>query len=650
MIARRIADVVAAVAVFLTVVAVAAELQRPTASSVLTAIVLAAAVSVPIVGAAAVRGARRNPVGWLLLLSGVALPVVLAADAQATADPHASVWVSWLVGWPATVALDTIPLLALQLYPDGRVLSRRWTWLLWAAGIVYATQLLGELFAPLVWGTDVPNPTALSGAAGGVADALSLGIVLVPPIATLSAVALTRRWRRARAEEAEGAPYALIAVAGWLVAASWWACVVVSTVSGSSDAATVPELAGVLAVGIAGWLGIRRHGLFDTRSVVGRGLVSLVLAICVVAVYLGVGWLVARLTSASIGSAFGVIAAVAVALPLWRVLQTTTTRLLYGDRADPVRVLERLGDQLSGVSAPERMLPDAIESIRRALRLPGVELVAGPLRIGAVPPDATVEEFPLLFGGERIGDLRAAHREPGDRFRVAERRALAVLASQLSGVARVIALTVDLRRSRERIVLDRERERRRITRDLHDGLGARLGSLVLGLHRARAAVDTAPSAAQDQLEELTGQVRDALDEVRRLVYELRPPALDELGLVGALEEQARRHADVEIVPSQPLGPLPAAVEVAAYRIVVEALTNAERHAPGARTTVRIDRDGDAVVLRVADSGPGMPVGFRAGVGIRSMRERADELDGALSISTQPGGGTLVEAQLPLVDA
>jgi two-component system NarL family sensor kinase len=199
-------------------------------------------------------------------------------------------------------------------------------------------------------------------------------------------------------------------------------------------------------------------------------------------------------------------------------------------------------------------------------------------------------------------------------------------------------------------VVDRDRERRRITRDLHDGLGARLGGLVLGIQRARTAIPATPAKASEQLDEVTEQVRDALEEVRRLVYELRPPALDELGLVGALEEQARRHPHVEIVAPTPIGPLPAAVEVAAYRIVLEALTNAARHAPGAHTTVQIDRDSDAVLLRVSDSGPGMPVGFRAGVGIRSMRERAAELDGALSIVTGPEGGTLVHAQLPLVSA
>ena len=586
----------------------------------------------------------------MLLFTGIALPITLTANAQVLLHPNTSAWVYWIEGWPATVALGTIPLLALQLYPDGRVLSRRWTWLLWVGVAVFVTQILGELFAPLVWDSAVPNPTALPGAAGSVADALALGIVFVPVVATLSAVVVTLRWRRARQAAAGDVPFGLITTASWVVAVSWWACIAVSTAIDDSQAALVPELVGVLAVGVAGWIGIRRYGVFDTRAVIGRGLVAVVLGFCVVGVYLALAWLVERLVAGWLGPAIAVLAAVAVALPLWRVLQRASDRLLFGDRADPVRVLERLGAQLSDVAEPELFLPEAIDAIRVALRLPGVELVVGALRVGEIPEGATFEEFPLLFAGERIGELRAAHREAGDRFRPAERSAFSVLASQLSGIARAVALSVDLRRSRERIVMEREQERRRITRDLHDGLGARLGGLVLGIQRARTAIEATPAKASEQLDEVTEQVRDALEEVRRLVYELRPPALDELGLLGALEEQARRHSHVEIVTSAPIGPLPAAVEVAAYRIVLEALTNASRHAPGARTTVSIDREVDEVVLRISDAGPGMPDGFRAGVGIRSMRERAAELDGTLFISTSAAGGTLVHAALPLMEA
>ncbi|CAN5333269.1 hypothetical protein BH11ACT3_BH11ACT3_18740 [soil metagenome] len=647
MIRHGVANTLAVIAIALTAVAVAVVLQRPTPIGLAVAFVLAASVSIPLVGAAAVRSAARNPIGWMLLVTGIALPLNMAAHAARLADPDISIWIRWLDGWPATPAADIIPLLALQLYPTGRALSRRWNWLIVVGALVFVTQLLGELFEPTIWGQTVANPTALPGVWGAVAEQFADTIIFLPIVAVLSAVTATLRWRRSAQADRSSTPYGLIAIAGWFVAASWWACVVVVLVTGDSEAALLPELAALLAVGVACWIGIRRFGTFDSRTVIGRGVVAIVLGVCVLAVYLGVAWLVEQVVAGWLGPAIAVLAAVGAALPLWRLLQGAATRLLFGERDEPMRALEKLGARLAGAGEAEHLLPDAVEAIRGALRLPAVSLTAGSLRVGEVIAPDTFEDFPLLFGGETIGELRAAHRAPGERFNARERRSLTALAGQLAGVTRAVSLDADLRRSRERIVSERERERRRITRDLHDGLGARLGGLVLGIQRARGAVTEAPERASEQLDELTGQVRDALDEVRRLVYELRPPALDELGLVGAVEEQARRLSHVEVVAPAPIDGLPAAVEVAAYRIAIEAMTNASRHAPGAVATVTIDRTESDVELRISDRGPGMPVGFRAGVGIASMRERASELEGTLTISGQPGGGTLVRALLPV---
>src|SRR4029450_8477677 len=130
-----------------------------------------------------------------------------------------------------------------------------------------------------------------------------------------------------------------------------------------------------------------------------------------------------------------------------------------------------------------------------------------------------------------------------------------------------------------------------------------------------------PANAREQLDELTVQTQQAIAEVRRLVYDLRPPALDELGLVGAPPEQPRALGPFTVLgPDRPLQ-LPAAVEVAAYRIAVEAMTNTARHAAATQASVRVGLDG-ALCLEISDNGIGLPVAYRAGVGIRSMRERA----------------------------
>jgi signal transduction histidine kinase len=212
-----------------------------------------------------------------------------------------------------------------------------------------------------------------------------------------------------------------------------------------------------------------------------------------------------------------------------------------------------------------------------------------------------------------------------------------------------VSLTTDLLRSRERLVAATEEERRRLRRDLHDGLGPALAGVVLGLQLAKGRLDHDPDSVRERLDVLTAQTQQAVAEVRRLVYGLRPPALDELGLVGALDEQARTLGPITVHgPDTPLA-LPAAVEVAAYRIAVEAMTNVVRHAHARDCTVRVRIDG-ALHLEIADDGVGLPEGYRAGVGITSMRERAAELGGSCTIEPRTPHGTLVRVCVPLEGA
>jgi signal transduction histidine kinase len=168
---------------------------------------------------------------------------------------------------------------------------------------------------------------------------------------------------------------------------------------------------------------------------------------------------------------------------------------------------------------------------------------------------------------------------------------------------------------------------------------------VLGLQRARHQLTDDPAAAATQLDALTAQTQQAIAEVRRLVYNLRPPALDELGLVGALTEQAQTLGGITVEgPARPQH-LPAAVEVAAYRIALEAMTNTARHAHASHGLVRVSIDG-ALHLEITDDGAGLPDGYRAGVGINSMRDRAAELGGRCVVSSSPAG-TQVRATIPL---
>ena len=179
--------------------------------------------------------------------------------------------------------------------------------------------------------------------------------------------------------------------------------------------------------------------------------------------------------------------------------------------------------------------------------------------------------------------MTLARRAPGNFFSKVDMELLESIAQEAGMAAHAVQLTADLQRSRERLVTTREEERRRLRRDLHDGLGPVLGALTLKLDAARNLLAADPEAVDRLLLDLKAQSQGAIADMRRLVYELRPPALDDLGLASALREYANQCANLgglrialEIPETFPV--LPAAVEVAAYRIVQEGLNNVVRHA------------------------------------------------------------------------
>lgn len=350
-----------------------------------------------------------------------------------------------------------------------------------------------------------------------------------------------------------------------------------------------------------------------------------------------------------------------VALSLRDRLQAAADRLMFGDRDDPHRALARLGAQLEKSIEPSAVPLAVVETVAAALRLPYVAIephdgLEPPAAVhGQRPPDLAPEELlrlPLVHRGAPVGWLVLAPRSHGHRFDDADMRLLAELAHQAGPAIEAARLTADLQRSRLRLVTAREEERRRLRRDLHDGLAPMLAGTLLKVEAARGTLAGRPDDAARIIAELASGTRRAIDEVRRVTHDLRPPALDELGLIGALREQAAAFAvaaagptiEIHVPPSMPA--LPAAVEVAAYRIGLEALTNVMRHSGAARASITFAVDGEFLVIEMVDDGRGVGAA-PAGVGLRSMRERAEELGGTLEIAPASGAGTLVRASLPL---
>ena len=347
-------------------------------------------------------------------------------------------------------------------------------------------------------------------------------------------------------------------------------------------------------------------------------------------------------------------------LPLAVALQRLLRRAVYGDREFPRRIVSDLR-RLETTSAPEAALSETLSLLARRLRLSYAAIDVRPPG-GAEPLQVAIGEsrgnpvtIDLVAGGADFGRLHLEVAPQRDPFGPGDRRLLEDVGVQVGGLVQAVLVNRELQRSRQHLVTAREEERRRLRRDLHDGLGPALATLAMRLESVSDLISRDPAGAAELADTLSEQARAEILEVRRLVDGLRPPALDQLGLVSALRQRAAEHR----VPGAPGGrmtwtveaaddvePLPAAVEVAAYRIALEAVTNALRHSGAERCTVSLQREDGTLLLRIHDTGRGLAADPGAGVGLTSMRERAEELGGTCTV-TSSGTGTLVEVRLPL---
>ena len=354
-----------------------------------------------------------------------------------------------------------------------------------------------------------------------------------------------------------------------------------------------------LPLGVAA--GILLDRLFDIDVVVNRALVYGGLTLGVVAVYVAVTTAIGMVVGTDHGFGISLLAtgiAALAALPLRDLLQRSVNRLMYGQRDEPWRAMRRLGQRLELAADPDRAFPVIVETIAEALRLPyvGLELVgdAGEFAIAAQtgPGGSDVVTVPLTHGTEPVGRLVLGIRSGERGFRTDEQGLLEDLARQAGTAIHALRLRDDLARSHERLVLAREEERRRLRRDLHDGLGPTLASIGLRAEASAESLTSDPATARRLLDELGAEVRAALADIRRARRRAAAAGPRRAGAPRARSNSRPRAwsrgggsaAGTRIVvdrPAAPLPELPAAVEVAAYRIAVEALTNVVRHS-GAR--------------------------------------------------------------------
>lgn len=408
-------------------------------------------------------------------------------------------------------------------------------------------------------------------------------------------------------------------------------------------------------------IAVLRYRLWDIDLIINRTLVYGTLTVCIIGLYV---LLVTALGTALRAEGNLLISLFATGLvtvlfqPLRELLQRGVNRLLYGHRDEPYTVITRLSQRLKETLEPEAVLSTIVETVAQALKLPYAAILwkqeeTVELAASYGKPAGEPLILPLVYQAETIGQLQLAPRAPGEAFTPADRRLLDELARQAGLAAHAVKLATDLQKARERLVLVHEEERRRLRRDLHDGVGPTLASLSQRIDTACHLVSRDPDAAILLLSNLKAQIKSTISDLRRVVYALRPPILDELGLVSAIREYVMQlqganglHVSIEAPTAMPL--LPAAVEVAAYRIILEALTNVERHAHAQHCLVRLELAYErSLCLSISDDGQGLPADYHAGIGITSMRERVAELSGEFTLTAKPGGGIYIQVRLPL---
>jgi two-component system NarL family sensor kinase len=623
------------------------------------ALTLAYVVPYAVVGAFLVVRRPDLPFGWLLAGSSAVVAVGIALATQSSlalirgADSPALEYACLL----ATVGFlpAAVQGLVNVRFPSGRIESRFGRVLnrLLIGGIALGLTggLLGDWSLDLerVDGTTgtISNPLTSGTIVGDVALAFTVAIPLVILLGIIAGLSVVRRAWKATGIERDQLKWRAYGV---VLALLFFPLAVTETLPFA-----VTLIDGVLFTTTL-VIPIVRYRLWAIDTVIRRSVAYLLVTVLVAGIFAALAAGVAAFQGERVGLVAAAVIAALVFGPALRRSQHLVDELFYGHRSDPYRAVSDLSQRLDAVAAPGEVLRTVTSAVADSLRLSFVAIerpADGSVLAahGERPPDVELGRWPLVSQGTSVGTLVAAPRRGESTLDERDRRVLADLARQAGAAVHAESLTADLVASRQRIVEAREEERRRLRRDLHDGLGPLLTSVGLNLDAVRAQM----VAGNGDPLALVGRAKDAssqaIADLRSVVYSLRPPALDDLGVVGAVTAQVRRLADagsIDIeVEDHGLPELPAAVEVALFRIAVEGVTNVVRHTEARCCRVRFDTVAGRAVVEVADDavsdGPWTP-----GVGTVAMRERVAELGGTLELGPTGAGGRL-RAEFPLAE-
>lgn len=592
------------------------------------------ALAFTLIGALVLSREPGNRAGWICLTAVLA---ALAYGAQAYGDGTrpGGAFVSWLAAWVWIPGLLPVLTLLLLFLPDGRLPGPRWRPVAWSVAAVIGALTMGLASAAAL---RLPGPEDTA-ASGSPIDLLLVALVLACAGVCLSGLVV--RMRRARTAERAQLLWIVLGAAVFVLGATLnfglptpWPSVIAQ---GSALA---------LPVGVK--VAMLRHRLFDLNPLLRRLVLALTLSVLLLGLFLALRALLGDSTPAAAAVTL-VLALGTPALARW--LGGGVDRVVYGRRGDPAASLAALGRELGAAVEPEEVLGALVEVTIGSLQADGARVVLTSgggelLRTSRGDPAGVPNHSAeLRWSGTHLGRLEVSS---GDGLDEADRALLDDLAAAAAPAVAVAHRSLELRRSRELLVIAREQERRKIARDLHDGVGPVLSGLGFTLDALRA--NLRDGSSEEVVAARAGaQVREAVVLVRGLSRGLRPAGLDQLGLRGALAELVAHHTttDLAVHLEQPdrHPPVAAATEVALYAIVAEAVTNVARHARATCCRIAVRLDGPEVEVTVSDDGIGLR-GAAPGVGRSSMIERAAELGGRCTVADIAPHGTRVTALLP----
>jgi signal transduction histidine kinase len=624
----------------------------------------------PVVGALIASRRPSSPIGWLLIVPGLALLL----SGFATEYAHYSVEVRHLpaaglaLGVTNTLwalALGALAPFTLLLFPDGRPPSPRWRRVLWIGGAGIALLVVPGIFAPTdAFPGNPANPIAfLPDAAGAI---FGIGALLFIPTIPVSAVGLVLRFRRSRGAEREQIKW--LAYGGSILALGLIIGLALDAAGHSAARENVLGFA-TAAIPISAGIAILRARVFDIDVVIKKtviaGLLVVVMGVFAAGTFFILGQFAlwgetSHSVSVSVGIAVGLLF-----IPVLRLSRKIADRLVYGKRATPYEVLTGFSERLAETYSTEDVLSRMAAILGAGT---GAEHVAVWLAIGReLRPQAEWPErgerstpFPLedlgskgAFEVRHLGELLGAitvEMPANDPMNDSKERLVRDLAAQAGLVLRNVKLIEDLRASRQRLVAAQDDERRKIERDLHDGAQQQLVALAVKLRLARQLADRDVEAAKRALDDLAGDATGALEDLRDLARGIYPPLLADKGLPEALEAQARKALIPVTVETNGTSRYPREIESAVYFCVLEALNNVAKYAGASGATIRLGAEVEMLTFVVSDDGCGFePDATGYGTGLQGMADRLDAIGGSLGLESSPGAGTTVTGRVPLGD-